>query len=124
MIDNFTIFIIILFSILIAICIVLTILLLIIYKVGQANYQKAMLLVQEAKQELKDNHNVINFKIIHTSEQDIPMVVIRENENITEIKIPDNPERIIQISQAISKIKKSEGSLSTEELDEIKKKLS
>lgn len=83
-----------------------------------------MLLVQEAKQELKDNHNVINFKIIHTSEQDIPMVVIRENENITEIKIPDNPERIIQISQAISKIKKSEGSLSTEELDEIKKKLS
>lgn len=123
MTNTLAIIMIVLFHILIVICIALITLLVIIYKIGRLNYQKAESLIDEAKQELKDNHNVIDFKIIHIAEKDIPMVIIRERENITEVKIPDDPEKIVNISQAISQIDNSEGTLSTAELDEIKKKL-
>lgn len=91
--------------------------------IQKRNYLKAQTLVAQTKKELLKKYHIINFKVVDTFDKKIPMVVIRNKKNITEVKIPEDQKRIIQIDQAIQKINSSNGTLTHEELEEIEQKL-
>lgn len=106
---------------LLAICFAAIFFLYILYKKEQYNYYVAKMLMQEIIKQLKEQHHIVDFKVITTAEKRIPMIVVHETRNVTEVRIPDNPEKILQITQALDTIEKSNGYISGAELEEIKK---
>lgn len=87
------------------------------------NYKTAKILIKNAERRLWEKHNIISFYVIITDKEKIPVITIKQKDSTT-VQVADNSKQILEIAQVIHEVDNAKGSLTYEELEQIKKKLS